>query len=186
MTGWSSSLTSVEGASYILQQITETEVPQLVTGWARFAEYCLSLFCTTTVRPSVSDQFNRIICQVTSPLTLDLSFDLTFYYHCITFKCAKVACQIYAVSLSMTCPMFFCTLYLLFADDTKCLKRIKEPADSFTMQLDLDNLSNWSKPFNLSFNQNKFVHLHFWSNTTSPDTDTSVQDYYINGTNCHL
>ena len=50
------------------------------------------------------------------------------------------------------------------------------------MQLDLDNLSDWSKAFNLSFNQNKFVHLHFWSDTTSPDTDTGVQDYYIDGT----
>ena len=68
----------------------------------------------------------------------------------------------------------------MFVDDTKCLKRIKKPADSFTMQLDLDNLSDWSEAFNLSFNQGKFVHLHFWSNTTSPDTDTGVQDYYIN------
>ena len=52
----------------------------------------------------------------------------------------------------------------------------KEPADSFAMQLDLNNLSDWSKAFNLSFNQNKFVHLHFWSDTTSPDSDTGVQD----------
>ena len=43
------------------------------------------------------------------------------------------------------------------------------------MQLDLNNLSDWSKAFNLSFNQNKFVHLHFRSDTTSPDTDTGVQ-----------
>ena len=68
----------------------------------------------------------------------------------------------------------------MFADDTKYLKRIKEPADSFAMQLDLNNLSDWSKAFNLLFNQNKFVHLHFWSDTTSPDTD--VEDYYIDGT----
>ena len=72
----------------------------------------------------------------------------------------------------------------MFANDTKCLKRIKESADSFAMQLDLNNLSDLSKAFNLSFNQNKFVHLHFifWSDTTSPDTDTGVQNYYIDGT----
>ena len=57
--------------------------------------------------------------------------------------------------------VFLHTIPFMFADDTKCLKRIKEPADSFALQLDLDNLSDWSKAFNLSFNQNKFVHLHF-------------------------
>ena len=26
------------------------------------------------------------------------------------------------------------------------------------------------------------MHLHFWSDSTSPDTDTGVQDYFIDGT----
>ena len=69
------------------------------------------------------------------------------------------------------------TIPFMFADDTKCLKRIKEPNDSNLMQLDLDNLSTWSESSDLSFNQNKFVHLQFWNGTTSSNT----QDYYING-----
>ena len=38
----------------------------------------------------------------------------------------------------------------IFADDTKCLKIIKAPLDSYLIQLDLDNLSDWSKLSDLS------------------------------------
>ena len=48
--------------------------------------------------------------------------------------------------------------------------------DSCLLQLDLENLSDWSQSSGLSFNQNKFVHIHFWKN------GTISHDYYINGT----
>ena len=47
--------------------------------------------------------------------------------------------------------------------------------DSYLIQLDLDNLSDWSKLSDLSFNQNKFVHIHFGK------TGTTSHDYFING-----
>ena len=64
----------------------------------------------------------------------------------------------------------------IFADDTKCLKTIKAPVNSCLLQLDLDNLSDWSQSSDLSFSQNKFVHIHFWK------TGTTSHDYYINRT----
>ena len=48
--------------------------------------------------------------------------------------------------------------------------------NSCLLQLDLDNLSDWSQSSDLSFSQNKFVHIHFWK------TGTTSHDYYINRT----
>ena len=45
----------------------------------------------------------------------------------------------------------------IFADDTKCSKIIKAPLDSYLIQLDLDNLSDWSKLSDLSFNLFIFI-----------------------------
>ena len=74
--------------------------------------------------------------------------------------------------------VFHHTIPFIFADDTKCLKIIKEPADSHCLQLDLDNLSAWSQSSDLLFNQNKFVHSHFWKSSMSSFTN----EYYVNGT----
>ena len=67
------------------------------------------------------------------------------------------------------------TPYIFAADSYKVFKIIKAPLDSYLIQLDLDNLSDWSKLSDLSFNQNKFVHIHFGK------TGTTSHDYFING-----
>ena len=70
----------------------------------------------------------------------------------------------------------------MFTDDTKCLRIIKEPNDAYLMQLDLNNLSAWSESSDLSFKYGKFVHLHFWNNSSSSD----AQSYFINRTKITL
>ena len=84
-------------------------------------------------------------------------------------------CEYHFVYINDLPNVFLHTIPFMFANDSKCLKRIKEPANSFTMQLDLHNLSDWSKAFDPSF-----IYI-IGMNTTSPDTYTGVQDYYING-----
>ena len=50
-----------------------------------------------------------------------------------------------------------------YADDTKCLNTICSPADTLHLQSDLDKVSSWSRRWELFFNENKFVHIHFCS-----------------------
>ena len=83
---------------------------------------------------------------------------------------------LFAIYINDLPDIFQNTIPYIFADNTKCLKTIKAPVDSCLLQLDLDNLSEWSQSSNLSFNQNKFVHIQFWK------TGTTSHDYYINGT----
>ena len=49
----------------------------------------------------------------------------------------------------------------LFADDTKCLKKISSQTDCHLLQEDLLCLSNWSHKWNLQFNERKCVVLRF-------------------------
>ena len=83
---------------------------------------------------------------------------------------------LFAVYVDDLPEIFQHTSPYMFADDTKCLKTIKAPVDYCLLQIDLDNLSDWSQSSDLPFNQNKFVHIHFWK------TGTTSYDYYINGT----
>ena len=48
---------------------------------------------------------------------------------------------------------------LLFADDTKCVKRNNHCEDSYALQQDLHNLASWSKYWNLHFNEFYYVFL---------------------------
>jgi len=62
---------------------------------------------------------------------------------------------------------------LLFADDTKCFRHIKELTDMHLLQYDLDCLTSWSTTSLLSFHPSKNIHLSFKSKYTT--------SYYING-----
>ena len=62
-------------------------------------------------------------------------------------------------------------------------KRIKEPADSFAMQLDLNNCLTGVKLSTCCLiKTNLCIYIFGVILRTSPDTDTGVQDYYIDGT----
>ena len=49
---------------------------------------------------------------------------------------------------------------LKFADDTKCLEKIKSDADRQELQDDLNKLTEWSKKFQMLFNFGKCKCLH--------------------------
>ena len=66
---------------------------------------------------------------------------------------------------------------LLFADDTKCLKTIRDLSDSQLLQSDIDSLSEWSNTWLLPFNPSKCVILRFFS--SSPDLTPA---YYLDNT----
>ena len=55
------------------------------------------------------------------------------------------------------------SLLYLFADDTKCLKTISDPADSIKLQDDIDSLNHWSEKWSLLFNHTKVVQISFRS-----------------------
>ena len=55
------------------------------------------------------------------------------------------------------------SLLYLFADDTKCLKTISDPADSIKLQDDIDSLNHWNEKWSLLFNHTKVVHVSFRS-----------------------
>ena len=54
-------------------------------------------------------------------------------------------------------------LLYLFADDTKCLKIISDPADSIKLQDDIASLNHWSVKWSLLFNHTKVVQISFRS-----------------------
>ena len=56
---------------------------------------------------------------------------------------------------------------LLYADDTKCFKRIKSTVDYSLLQNDLNQLLLWSRKNQLSFNVSKCCILRFSNNCTS-------------------
>jgi len=69
-------------------------------------------------------------------------------------------------------------LYPIFhpLDDTKCLQVIRSPEDTEKLQTDLNNASIWSNLSDLLFNKSKFIHLQFFSKST---TDHPI--YTVNG-----
>ena len=62
----------------------------------------------------------------------------------------------------------------LFADDTKCLKIISNPSDILSIQNALNKALSWSDINDLSFNQSKFLHIHFGK-------DFGSHNFTING-----
>ena len=65
----------------------------------------------------------------------------------------------------------------VFADDTKCLQVIRSAEDPRKLQSDVNNASVWSTTLNLLFNELKFIHLRFFSKTTS----SNYPVYTVNG-----
>ena len=55
------------------------------------------------------------------------------------------------------------SLLYLFADYTKCLKTISDPADSIKLQDDINSLNHWSEKWSLLFNHTKVVQNSFRS-----------------------
>ena len=53
---------------------------------------------------------------------------------------------------------------LLYADDTKCFRKVSSVADCVLLQEDLCQLSSWSQKWNLHFNGHKCVLVRFHSN----------------------
>ena len=67
------------------------------------------------------------------------------------------------------------SLLYLFADDTKCLKTISDPADTIQLQDDINSLSHWSEQWSLLFNPTKIVQISFKPNLqTSYTIGTSL------------
>ena len=48
----------------------------------------------------------------------------------------------------------------IFADDTKIFRTLKNKSDSEVLQADLDNLSEWSNRWCLTFNTSKCKWMH--------------------------
>ena len=64
---------------------------------------------------------------------------------------------------------------VLFADDTKCFKTIRNNLDSSALQNDLDSLHQWSIS-NIAFNEAKIMHLRF----NSTVRDQILTKYFLN------
>lgn len=63
---------------------------------------------------------------------------------------------------------------LMFADDTKCFKSIKDRSDSQLLQSDINSLAQWSNTWLLPFNFSKCVVLHFF-----PSSSDVLPVYYL-------
>ncbi|CAB3997617.1 Hypothetical predicted protein [Paramuricea clavata] len=64
----------------------------------------------------------------------------------------------------------------LYADDSKCFRVIKSLNDSLLLQSDLDNLSSWSKSWNMDFNETKCAIVSF-----TRKHHPIIQSYSLNG-----
>ena len=67
---------------------------------------------------------------------------------------------------------------LLFADVTKCIKKINDSADSYALQQDLNSIASWSLSWNLPFNESKCTLLHC---SAKSDFQSFSETYAING-----
>lgn len=73
----------------------------------------------------------------------------------------------------------------LFADDTKCLKKVSSPADSQLLQEDLHHLSHWCLKWNLRFNEKKCVVLRFCLKSPRILFNYSLNNISISSVNHH-
>ena len=64
----------------------------------------------------------------------------------------------------------------MFADDSKCYKKIEKPQDRNLLQTDLDSLHQWSLTWDLSFNASKCAAMRFSRKTSSEQP----QEYHLN------
>ena len=64
----------------------------------------------------------------------------------------------------------------MFADDSKCYKKIEKPQDRNLLQTDLDSLHQWSLTWDLSFNASKCAAMRFSRKTRSEQP----QGYHLN------
>ena len=71
---------------------------------------------------------------------------------------------------------FICSI--LFADDTKCCKRIMSFNDALSLQTDLNNLSKWCHENDISFHISKLCLVRFCNRAR----DVTYTDYTIDGT----
>ena len=69
----------------------------------------------------------------------------------------------------------------LFADDAKCSRPISNAADHRLLQLDLDQLYNWSLTWGLSFNIKKCEVLRISRKRFSPAPSLAVSPYILGG-----
>ena len=73
----------------------------------------------------------------------------------------------------------------LFADDTKCLKTIRNISDCLSMQKDLQNLTVWSQCWKLNFNVAKCALLRFSSGCPSVTFNYTINDNFISAQETH-
>ena len=73
----------------------------------------------------------------------------------------------------------------LFADDTKCLKTIRNISDCLSMQKDLQNLTIWSQCWKLNFNVAKCALLRFSSGCSSVIFNYTINDNLISAQETH-
>lgn len=66
----------------------------------------------------------------------------------------------------------------IFADDTKCLLKVKSSEDVNKLQKDIDNAAEWSQSTDLLFNEAKFAHVRYWAR---PTFDIDSTTYLVNG-----
>ena len=64
----------------------------------------------------------------------------------------------------------------MFADDSKCYKKIEKPQDRNLLQTDLDSLHQWSLTWDLSFHASKCAAMRFSRKTSSEQP----QEYHLN------
>ena len=73
-------------------------------------------------------------------------------------------------------------LLYLFADHTKCLKTITDPADSIQLQNDINSSCCWSEQWSLLLNSTKTVQISFRSN---PQTFYTIETFSITKVESH-
>ena len=73
----------------------------------------------------------------------------------------------------------------MYADDTKCLKKISSTADCLSLQDDLNELNTWCLKWNLQFNEHKCVLLRFCRNHPGKVFDYRINNHPIESLSCH-
>ena len=82
-------------------------------------------------------------------------------------------------------PLSIFSSVLLFADDNKCFKTISSHFDNFLLQQDISSLLDWSKSWNLCFNEQKCILVKFSASTPKVCEDYSLNDHILNTSSSH-
>lgn len=78
-----------------------------------------------------------------------------------------------------------CSEILNFADDTKCLKQIREVEDTDLFQEDLHRIGNWSLVWKMLFNISKFALVQFTTSKKKIDSTYSMNGTLISSCRSH-